>query len=72
LPIVKAKALGKEGRLCQCLATVALGKIAVTVTWPSFFFFLWREPLRHSAKSLPSARQKILGKELFAIECFAE
>jgi hypothetical protein len=50
----------------------ALGKGSVTVTWPRDSYFSLPSTKWHSAKSLPSARQKVLGKEAVADVQFAE
>jgi hypothetical protein len=50
----------------------ALGKGSVTVTWRRNGDFSLPSAKWHSAKSLPSARQKILGKEAVADVQFAE
>jgi len=47
--------------------------LSVTVTWPSVGHaptFFCRGPSQHSEKSLQSARQKTLGKELFAVRSY--
>jgi hypothetical protein len=49
-----------------------LGKGSVTVTWRRDDDFSLSSTKWHSAKSLPSARQKILGKEAVADVQFAE
>jgi len=49
-----------------------LGKATVTVNWRRQATFLCRVVYGHSAKPLPSARQKTLGKEAFAVTGFAE
>jgi hypothetical protein len=66
-------ALGKEFFLkkydvfAECLAILALGKLSVTVLSPSMSLFFCRGSTGHSAKALPSAREKALGKLLFAV-----
>jgi hypothetical protein len=50
----------------------ALGKVSVTVTWRSDGDFSLPSVIWHSAKSLPSARQIVLGKEAVADVQFAE
>jgi hypothetical protein len=50
----------------------ALGKGSVTVTWRRNGDFSLPSAKWHSAKSLPSARQKVLGKEAVADVQFAE
>ena len=50
----------------------ALGKGSVTVTWRRDGDFSLPSAKWHSAKSLPSARQKVLGKEAVADVQFAE
>jgi hypothetical protein len=50
----------------------ALGKESVTVTWRRDGYFSLPSSKWHSAKSLPSARQKVLGKEVVADVQFAE
>jgi hypothetical protein len=49
-----------------------LGKGSVTVTWRRDGDFSLPSTKWHSAKSLPSARQKVLGKEAVADVQFAE
>jgi len=51
---------------------LALGKGSVTVTWRRDGDFSLPSAKWHSAKSLPSARQKVLGKEAVADVQFAE
>jgi hypothetical protein len=50
----------------------ALGKGSVTVTWRRDGDFSLPSAIWHSAKTLPSARQKVLGKEAIADVQFAE
>jgi hypothetical protein len=50
----------------------ALGKGSVTVTWRRDGDFSLPSAFWHSAMSLPSARQKVLGKEAVADVQFAE
>jgi hypothetical protein len=50
----------------------ALGKGSVTVTWRRDGDFSLPSAIWHSAKSLPSARQIVLGKEAVADIQFAE
>ena len=50
----------------------ALGKASVIVTGTVTVPFLYRGQKRYSAKPLPSARNKALGKEAFADDFFAE
>jgi hypothetical protein len=50
----------------------ALGKGSVTVTWRRDGDFSLPSAIWHSAKSLPSARQIVLGKEAVADVQFAE
>jgi hypothetical protein len=50
----------------------ALGKGFVTVTWHRDGDFSLPSAKWHSTKSLPSARQKVLGKEAVADVQFAE
>jgi len=71
LPLPSAT-LGKEGGLCRVPPREALGKATVTVNWRRQTTFLCRVVYGHSAKHLPSARQKTLDKEAFAITSFAE
>jgi hypothetical protein len=49
-----------------------LGKGSVTVTWRRDGDFTWPSTKWHSVNSLPSARQKVLGKEVVADVQFAE
>jgi hypothetical protein len=49
-----------------------LGKGSVTVTWRRDGDFSLPSTKWHSAKSLPSARQKVLGKDVVADVQFAE
>jgi hypothetical protein len=49
-----------------------LGKGSVTVTWRRDDDFSLPSTKWHSAKSLPSARQKVLGKEAITDVQFAE
>jgi hypothetical protein len=53
-------------------AKQTLGKGSVTVTWRRDGDFSLPSGKRHSANSLPSARQKVLGKETAADVQFAE
>jgi hypothetical protein len=57
--------------LCRVPSGGALDKVPVNVISPVTSTFLCRVLSWHSAKSLPSARQKTLGKEVFADEFFA-
>jgi hypothetical protein len=50
----------------------ALGKGSVTVTWRCDDDFSLPSAKWHSAKSLPSARQKVLGKDAVADVQFAK
>jgi hypothetical protein len=54
------------------VSSLALGKGSVTVTWRRDGDFSLPSVKRHSANSLPSARQKVLGKEAVADVQFAE
>ena len=54
------------------MSPLALGKGSVTVTWRRDGDFSLPSAKWHSAKSLPSARQKVLGKEAVADVQFAE
>jgi len=65
LPSAFLEILGKVYSFAECLAVMALDKVSVFITWPSRYFFS-REPLRHSAKTLQSARQGALSKQAFA------
>jgi hypothetical protein len=58
--------------LCQGPLEQTLGKGSVTVTWRRDGDFSLPSAKWHSAKSLPSARQKVLGKEAVADVQFAE
>jgi hypothetical protein len=51
----------------ECLAVLAFGKHSVTVLSPSVLLFFCRGSTGHLAKALSSARQKALGKHLFAV-----
>jgi hypothetical protein len=57
--------------LCR-VSPWALGEGSVTVTWRRDGDFSLPSAKWHSAKSLPSARQKVLGKDAVADVQFAE
>ena len=62
----------KLKNLCRVPAGLALGKAAVNGAGAVTVPFLCRVLTRHSAKPLPSARQKALGKGCFADKFFSE
>jgi hypothetical protein len=51
---------------------VALDKVSIAITWRHNGDFSFLSTKRHSAKSLSSARQKELGKEVIADVQFTE
>ena len=63
---------GKRAGFAECPPREVLCKATVTVNWRRQATFLCRVVYGHSAKPLPSARQKTLGKEAFAVTGFAE
>jgi hypothetical protein len=71
LPSVTTPALGKEHTLCRVLLS-GTWQMFVTVFSAVMSIFLAESRIRHSAKSLLSARQKTLGKEAFADPFFTE
>jgi hypothetical protein len=72
--VPRTEALGKEFSiffLCRVPSGGALSKVPVNVICLVTITFLCRVLSWHSAKPLPSARQKTLGKEVFADDFFA-
>jgi hypothetical protein len=63
--------LGKISLFAECQRKT-LGKESVTVTWRRDGDFSLPSVKWHSANSLPSARQKVLGKEVVVDVQFAE